>query len=280
MQIRPGNPQRLYEFGPAAEVFLQNSINNFPLDTAIVHQKIQNSDYDFTSPDAYDKGFPALDYLLFGIGNDDAEIINKLSTNVQIKTYFDKVLEDIKTRVEATATGWETYRATFIANTGTAAGSSLSLIVNSFNQNYEYIKRDKLGIPSGVLTLGFTNPTKVEAYYGKNSTTLALTALEISRQLYKGKDGLGLDDYLQAIGTKKGDKTLDAVIQEQFEIAIQEVYLLGLGNTPLSEIVENEPNRVVNAYNEVTKQLINIKTDMPSVLCVSITYIDNPSDSD
>lgn len=271
-----------YEFGPAAVEFLQNSLNNFPLDTAIVNEKIQNADYDFSSPDAYDKGFPALDYLLYGIGETDAEIIGKYAT-VSVPTlygyYLSNVFNDIKNRVNNTYDAWTTgtYKAEFVANTGTAAGSSLSLIVNSFNQNYEYIKRDKLGIPSGVLTLGFTNPTKVEAYYSGYSVELATAALTGSRDFYNGKNGLGLDDYLEKIGTMKGDKTLNAVIQAQFTTAISTVTNL---QNPLSETVENNPQTVVNAYNEVTKQLINIKTDMPSVLCVSITYIDNPSDSD
>jgi predicted lipoprotein len=272
-----------YEFGPAAVEFLHNSLNNFPLDTAIVNEKIQNSDYDFTSPDAYDKGFPALDYLLYGIGANDAEILSKYattSTQTLHSFYLGNVVNDIKNRVNNTFDAWTngTYKTEFIANTGTAAGSSLSLIVNSFNQNYEYIKRDKLGIPSGVLTLGFTNPTKVEAYYSGRSVALATAALSASLDYYKGKNGLGLDDYLQKIGTMKGDKTLDVVIQEQFATALSAVQ--NLGTTPLSETVTNNTQTVVNAYNEVTKQLINVKTDMPSVLCVSITYIDNPSDSD
>jgi predicted lipoprotein len=270
-----------YIFGPSEAVFLFNSVNNFPLNVEETETKITAENYDFTSPDAFDKGFPAIDYLLYGIGNNETEIINQFINDAKYLTYLDKVIEDIQTRVDATATGWETYRATFITNTGTAAGSSLSLIVNAFNQNYEYIKRDKLGIPSGVLTLGFTNPTKVEAYYSGYSSEMAITALMSSQEFYLGRrDGLlGLDDYLQKIGTMKGDKTLDAVIQEQFQIAISTVQDLGTTKS-LSELVETETQSVVNAYNEVTKQLINIKTDMPSVLCVSITYIDNPSDSD
>lgn len=266
-----------YKFGPSEEVFLFNSVNNFPLNVEETNEKITNEDYDFSSPDAYDKGFPALDYLLYGIGNDDAEILAQFA-DTKYMTYLTKVVEDIKTRVDATATAWNTYRATFITNTGTAAGSSLSQIVNGFNENYEFIKREKLGIPSGVLTLGFTNPTKVEAFHSGRSVELALAALEASRDLYLGKNDLGLDDYLQTIGTMKGNETLDEAIQNQFTAAIAAVQ--DLGTSPLSETVENDNDKVVTAYNEVTKQLVNIKTDMPSVLCVSITYIDNPSDSD
>ena len=267
-----------YKFGPSEDVFLYNSVNNFPLNVDETNEKITNEDYDFTSPDAYDKGFPALDYLLYGIGDDDAAILVQFA-DAKYMTYLTKVVEDIKTRVDATTTAWDTYRATFITNTGTAAGSSLSQIVNGFNENYEFIKREKLGVPSGVLTLGFTNPTKVEAFYAGRSVELANEALAASFQLYLGANSLGLDDYLQEIGTMKEDKTLDEAIQEQFTSAVNT--LQGLGTTtPLSELVDTETDKVVDAYNEVTKQLVNIKTDMPSVLCVSITYIDNPSDSD
>ena len=268
-----------YEFGPAADVFLFNSLNNFPLDTAVVNEKVNNEDYDFSSPDAYDKGFPALDYLLYGIGNDDTEIINQFANNPKYLMYLNKVVEDMKTRIDSTVTAWNTYRTTFVTNTGTAAGSALSQIVNGLNQNYEYIKREKFGIPSGVVTLGFTNPTKVEAYYSGRSLELASEALKHSEYLYLGLNGLGLDDYLQAIGTMKGNITLDEAIQNQFSAAITELARLET-DTPLSEVIENDTETVVNIYNEITKQLVNIKTDMPSVLCVAITYIDNPSDSD
>jgi hypothetical protein len=92
-----------------------------------------------------------------------------------------------------------------------------------------------------------------------------------------GKNGVGLDDYLRTVGTMKGNETLDAVIQNQFTSALNALDAL---SNPLSETVNTNNAAVVNAYNELTKQLVYIKTDMPSVLCVAITYIDNPSDSD
>ena len=48
----------------------------------------------------------------------------------------------------------------------------------------------------------------------------------------------------------------------------------------LSDEVTNNTSVVETAYNELSKQVVNIKTDMPSVMCISITYVDNPSDSD
>ena len=189
----------------------------------------------------------------------------------------------MQSKVTQTHDTWKNgYRDSFVTKTGTAAGNSLSQIINSWNENYELIKRNKIGVPSGVLDLNFPLADKVEAVYSGISSSLAVEALNASLSLYlgKGKDGIdrvGLDDFLNEINAEKNEKTLDEVIQEQFANAINAVSALP---DPLSEAIENDEMPTVLAYNEITKQVINIKTDLPSVLCISITYVDNPSDSD
>ena len=86
-----------------------------------------------------------------------------------------------------------------------------------------------------------------------------------------------VSQFLIKINAEKNGQSLNDLIKAQFTAAIDAVK-----NTPapLHDTVVNDNETVVNAYNEITKQLVNIKTDLPSVLCVSITYIDNPSDSD
>jgi len=276
-----------YEFGPAEQVFLRNSLNNFPLNVAQVDQNIQSGAWDFDNPSSFDKGFPALDYLLFGIGNDDAAIVDKyINGNLaaNYRQYLSLAVADMTVRVVQTLEGWTSggYRSTFVQNTGTAAGSSLSLIVNNLNEHYEEIKRDRIGIPSGVVTLGFTNPDKVEAFFSGISAELALEAVRGSQRFYLGEDlsgnnRTGLDDFLREINAEKNGRLLDEVIQEQYEAAVQAVAAL---EDPLSEAVDQNTAAVEEAYNELTKQVVNLKTDMPAVLCVAITYVDNPSDSD
>ena len=272
-----------YNFGPAEEVFLRSSVNNFPLNIEETDANIQAGNYDFNLPDAFDKGFPALDYLLYGIGTNDAEILEKFTTSTDASKYIQyltDVVLDIKTRVDHTYNGWttENYDETFNNNTGTAAGTSLSLVVNGFNENYELIKREKIGIPSGLLTLNFTNPTKTEAYFSGRSLELAVPALEATRDFYLGGNGIGLDDFLIEIDAKKSnDESLNEAIKNQFATSITNLSAL---SGKLSDEVDNNKTGVENAYNALSAQLINVKTDLPSVLCVSITYIDNPSDSD
>ncbi|MGB0930450.1 MAG: imelysin family protein [Chitinophagales bacterium] len=269
-----------YNFGPAEEVFLRSSVNNFPLDVAMTETNIQTRTYDFNQPDNYDKGFPAMDYLLYGIAEDDNAIVLRYVTDntANYEAYLKAVVLDIQERVNHTVNAWTSgYDETFINNTGTAAGSSLSLIINQLNANYELIKREKLGIPSGVLTLGFPNTDRVEAFYSGHSQVLLEASLQASQALYLGGNGLGLDDYLTHVKAQKNDEPLDNLIKQQFTSAIEAIDVI---DSPLSAFIESNPTAVENAYNEVTKQVVNIKTDLPSVLCVSITYIDNPSDSD
>jgi len=272
-----------FEFGPAEAILLRASLNNFPTNANEIDANITAGIYDFKQSEIYSKGLPALDYLLFGIAENTDAIVAKYEAEANYAKYVSALVADIKERVDQTYTAWNNgYKETFINNTGTAAGTSLSLLINGLNQNYELIKREKLGVPSGVLTLGFTHPTKVEAYYSGHAVKLALASLKASQQLYLGQtdngtNGLGLDDYLMAVDAQKGDQKLDVIIQNQFTNAINSLTTL---EEPLSEIITKDSAPVELAYNEVVKQLVNLKTDLPSVLCVSITYIDNPSDSD
>lgn len=277
-----------FEFGPAEDVFLRNSLNNFPANISQIEFNVENEANNFDQPDTYDQGFPALDYLLFGVaGSNDLavtlQVYTENSNKEKYKSYLNAVVSNIETKVNETNDKWtSSYRNSFIARTGTAAGTSLSQIINGWNENYELFKRNKIGVPSGVLDLNFPLPTKVEAYYSGISSSLAVAALNASLRLYLGMDGdgnngIGLDDFLEEVDAEKNGKTLDAVIQEQFASAINAVAALP---DPLSASIENDETPTVLAYNEITKQVVNIKTDLPSVLCISITYVDNPSDSD
>lgn len=268
----------IYEFGPAESVFLRQSINNFPLDTDQLLANISAGSYDFNMPDSYDKGFPALDYLLYASADTDAAIVDKLQ-ELSTSQYLTDVVADMQTRINQTYTSWTDggYKVTFVNKTGVEAGKSVSLIVNNLNHYYELIKRDKIGIPSGAITLGFAYPDKVEAIHSELSLQLMTKAIEACEQLYKGANGQGLDDYLIAADAQKGVEPLNDLILERFELAKTSVAALP---EPLSQAIEDNATTAQNTYNDVVKQLVTLKTDMPFALCVSITYVDNPSDSD
>jgi len=271
----------LYEFGPAEEVLFRSNLNNFPVNTGIIDKNLENGTWDLEKPDGFDRGFPALDYLLYGLADNDQGTIQFYIDNAIVLDYLTEVVALIAEKSKIVGQTWENgYRDQFVQNAGTAAGTSLSQMINGLNFHYELLKREKVGIPSGVVTLGFPNPDRVEAVYSGISLELIQAALDASGDLFNGLKGVGLDDYLKEVKAEKDGESLDVVINNQYKSAKAALNALIAFNIPFAQVIEDQNESVVTAYNELVKQIVNIKTDLPSVLCVSITYVDNPSDSD
>lgn len=277
----------LYSFGPAESEMLRENFNYFPANTSQIDQRILDNDFEFNQIESYDKGLPAVDYLLYGIGGESnsqqLDFINQNQSSLEL--YFNEISFMMNESIQKVIQDWEVfYRDQFIENIGTAEGTSMSLLINNFNKQYELIKRDKIGIPAGIFTLNIPNPTKVEAYYSQISSHLALGALQACWDFYLGKDlqgnnGLGLDDFLKEINVLKNGHSLDDLIQSQFSESFA-----SMSDHPIplsSNIGEGQTNaQIESVYEELSNLVVLIKTDLPTALCISITYVDNPSDSD
>jgi hypothetical protein len=103
-----------------------------------------------------------------------------------------------------------------------------------------------------------------------------------SQQIFQGigVDGIngeGLDDLLLGLNADKDGVNLSNVIISQYEEIAEKMLAI---DGPLSEAVDVDKEDVINAYNSLSEQVIYLKSDMPSVMCIPITYVDNPSDSD
>lgn len=270
-------------FGPAEQLNFRERLNNFPVNENQLLTSIENEDYDFALSMQYDQGFPALDYLLFGLG-DNGATTEIFANNDKHIAYLRQVAGDIAGTADELNQEWQDYRLEFIDRTGTAAGASLPQLVNSWNEEYENTKRNRLGIPSGQVTLGITNPTKVEAYYSQISMDLLKASLDAAQKVFEGKsfqssvDGPGLSDLLDHVGAEKEGENLSKIILDQYQ-KIQDK-LNALEQESLSELVENDKEGVEALYIEASKQVLHQKTDLSSILCIAITYVDNPSDSD
>ncbi len=266
-----------FSFGPGESLQIVKKVNNFPVNYSLLEANISAGTYDINAPDNYYSGLPAIDYLLYGIANDDNAIIDLYNNNDNYKNYLNDVVNNIVNVSTSFENEWETYKSTFFNNTGNAAGSSLSLMINAFNEQYERTKRDRLAIPSGQITMGETFPEKLEGYFSGISSDLLIKSLESSQQFFNGNGSNGLNDLLDDANIQKDGTPLSQIINQQFQSAITSVQQLP---KPLDQSIELHTSEVVSAYSEIARQVVYIKTDMPSALCIAITYIDNPSDSD
>lgn len=282
----------LFDVGPAEIYTLHSYLNIYPTSTTAIETNISTGTYNFGLPTSYpEQGFPALDYLINGLGATDDEILAKYTTAADAAkriSYLKAVVAQLNTRFVKIYTEWTTnnYRATFISKTNMDIYSSTSLLVNGYVLNYErYIRSGKFGIPSGaMLTDGTTAPEKVEAYYKKDlSLTLAKTAHQASLDLYNGTSALtgtqgpSLRKYLLALDAKdtKTGVSLVAEIDSQFVKVADRLNVL---KPNLAEEVSTNNQAMINTFDEMQKLVRLLKVDMTSALSVTITYTDNDGD--
>lgn len=267
-----------YEFGPAGSALFRTSHHIFPTDTTQINSNIASGSYDLHSAAQTDAiGLPAMDYLLYGYNKSDIYILNLFITNANRRQYLFELCSYFKYQLNTIINQWNsTYSATFNAATGNSASSSLSLLVNQLNFDYEISKNARLGIPLGKQTLGIAMPQKCEAYYSGYSLVLLQECLKALENIYLGRtqagaDGQGLDDYLEFMGRT----SLNSSIKTKFtELKSLVAAIPG----PLSTAVTASPASVDAAYAKCQELLVLLKTDMPSALSVSITYVDGDGD--
>ncbi|MCH2022958.1 MAG: imelysin family protein [Saprospiraceae bacterium] len=281
----------IFEFGPAANEELRSHMNNFPVFTTRLESAIDSGSYDLTTEFySYARGFPAIEYLIYGTDTTYSTVIQEFSTSTNSNNR-KQMLKDLTALIQQKSNtvydNWKAtganYLNTFTTTEGISNGKPMSDLVNQLNMNYELIKNYKLGIPISAKTnYNPLLPQNVEAYYSRKSLDLAIKGVEASKNVFIGytnnNDNIGLDDYLQATNAKKGNEDLHTVIINQFDLALST--LNALSPSTLHDAINNNTEAVKSAYAAAQNQMVNTKTDMPSALCISITYVDIVNDGD
>jgi predicted lipoprotein len=272
-------------FGPAMDITLR-SIDYFPSNTTKVDANIAGNITNVTSAgNTTAKGFPAIDYLLFG--SDNAIVLANFTTDASAssrKNYLNAVSADIKSEVNATLTAWVTTGGNYITQFSAAPGSDINsssygLVVNQMAQDIDILKQYKIAIPLG-LTGGGIQANQLEAFYSGISAQLIVAQLQSLQNIYLGKsvqgvNGLGLDDYLVKINAQYHGHSLNDTIQSQFNVAIAKMQAV---NDPLSTTIQTNTAALTAGYTEVQKLLVLLKSDMTSAMGILITFEDNDGD--
>jgi len=265
-----------------------SSINIFPVTTTQVDNDIsQNNDNVNSFANTTAKGFPALDYLLFGTNN--TTLLTDYTTDALAanrRAFLAAVAADIKAEANAVYLQWfgGSYVTTFVNGSGTSVSSSLGLLLNSLDQDFEVLKNDRLGIPLGIIPAGSSSPqapTEVEAYYSGISVQLAVKQLKAIQGIYLGTyqqgNGLGLNTYLthaeQQNHLNYHGGLLSDTIKADFTLALSDLQAIP---DPLSANLSNA--NTTAAFTEIQQLVTLLKTDMPSDLGVLINYGDNDGD--
>lgn len=279
----------LYAFGPAMDqgFSMRDRLNVFPTNFENIENNIGSHDMDANFKSLV--GFPAMEYLLYGLPNEaPQQVLARFVNNPDERDRLEYLLalaRDIDQKAKQIHQGWiasgGNYLQAFVASDGTGEGSSLGLLVNEFNFDYELLKNFKFKIPLGKFDGGVVQPQKAEGYFAGNSIALATAQLEALQAFYLGKtasgtDGPGFDDFLVHLNAGADqDGLLAEAIRRHFEEALQQLATL---NDPLSEELATNKEAVDEVHTRLQMMVPLIKREMTSALGVKITYQDNDGD--
>ena len=272
-----------FHFGPAGESGLRKTlleeIGTFPISESKIEAAIARGDHLFNNFDRDARGLLAVEYLLFG-KEPDYEAMVQLSVSPTRKIHLKALTGHLKERAEEVAATWTAYRSTFTENAGTDAGSSTSLLYNAFVRSFEHLKNFKVGLPAGKRPGQIrAEPQLVEAYYSGFSLPLLKSHFDALENLYLGRStsglaGIGFRDYLDAV---EGGPALVALTLAQLQAARKAIEEIP-ADVPFSRLIANAHPSVENLHTELQKLTRFFKSDMSSLLGISITY--NSGDGD
>ncbi|WP_394749871.1 imelysin family protein [Spongiimicrobium salis] len=277
-------PASIFENGPAEDIGLHLNINTYPTSVSDIESNIANGGYNLSLPSNRDtKGFPAIDYLINGSADTDAEIVALLGQGNYL-TYLEDIIADMSTLSNGVLGEWQNgFRDTFVNNDGSSATASVDRMVNDYIFYYEkFLRAGKMGIPLGVFS-GTPAPNTLEAFYQSDrGKVFFLEGLDAVQDFFNGRhfgssqNGESLFDYLEALNAVKDGENLGDIINDQLNLARTMVNGLGEFRDEIEN--NNPPVQMLTAYDEVQRVVPLMKVDMVSALSISVDFVDADGD--
>jgi predicted lipoprotein len=272
----------MFDIGPARDVVLRSFINTYPSNTENIDTFIETQDYNLLDSNLNDEqGFPALDYLLFGLAETDAELLELFDNDFNGEKYRQYV-SDVVNRIDNLSSqvleAWQNgYREVFVQNSGSSANSSTNRMANVFMEYYEVrLRNGKIGFPAGVYSGGEAQPTRVEAFFKRDlSKTLCLEALTAHQNFFNGvatntsTNAESFADYLNFLNTIKNGENLSSLINNQYDVINDNIN--GLDDSFYNQINTNN-NRMLEAFESLQDNVVFLKSDMFSALSIALEF--------
>lgn len=273
----------MFEIGKGMELNFRNFLNTYPANVTNIESKIEAGGYNLTLPSSYaEQGFPALDYLLYGVAGSDAEIVSVYSSEK-----YQNYLKDVASRINSLSiemnTAWQgELRDNFVNNTSSSSTGSIDIFTNDYIMYFEkFIRSGKIGYPAGAFT-GDPMPQNVEAYYSEDlSKKLYIRALESFQDFFSGKHfgssetGKSYSQYLDYMESMKESTKLSALINSQLDLILSQAETL---DTSLKSQVETNNTSMLEAFDELQKAVVLLKVDMVQALYIGVDYVDSDGD--
>ena len=277
----------MFNIGRAESINYFAQMNIYPTSVTEIESNISAGSYDLNHPNNQDAvGFPALDYMLYGVANGESDIIDVYTINAnaeEYKNYLSDLVDQMSSLTTSVLNDWTTvYRDQFINSTANTATSSTNKFTNDFMFYYEKgLRANKIGIPAGVFSTD-PLPSKVEAYFRTDvSRELTLAALNAVQDFFNGKaygnssTDSSFKQYLQYLNTMKNGEDLDVLINNQLNAARTAILDI---NANYVEQINLDINKMTMAYDELQKAVVLLKVDMIQAMNISVDFVDADGD--
>ena len=277
----------MFNIGRAERILYNFQMNVYPVTVADIQNNIASGSYDLSSVNNNDAvGFPALDYMLYGTGATDADILVQYTTAADAagyRTYLSDLTDRMLELTSEVLGDWRSqYRNSFVDNSGNSATASVNKLTNDYIYYYERaLRAGKIGIPAGVFSMG-PLPDRVEAYYSQEvSKELALVALDAVQDFFNGKayggtaTGNSFTAYLDYLRNIHGGEDIGALINAQFNVARTRMESL---DDNFADQIVTDNTQMTRAYDELQKAVVLLKVDMVQAMNIAIDYVDADGD--
>lgn len=275
----------MFEIGKAEEISLRNFTNIYPTNTEEILNNISSASYNLELPSTISQqGFPAIEYLIYGIVVTDQEVVDLYNNDDRFKDYLIDLTDRLSTLTNLVYTDWTSgYRETFIADGGSSASSSVNRMVNDYLFYYErFLRAGKIAIPAGVFS-GSPLSMHVEAKFTTPlpiNKSLYLTAFSSFQNFFSGDSkyigsGPSLGAYLDYIS----NLTDGADVRGAIDNAIDNVNTVSTTlNNDLQKQVTEDNSKMLATYDALQAITRLLKVDMLSALNISVDYVDADGD--
>ena len=273
----------MFDIGKAEEIGLRNYTNIYPTDEEAILEHIASKAYNLELPSNFDaQGFPALDFLLYGVADTDEGVLNFLQTENYNLYLLDLIARLNELSLEVLNDWKNSYREIFISNVEGSATGSIDKLVNDFLYYYEkFFRAGKIGIPAGRFS-GTPLPNTVEAPYSKiHSKTLFLEAFQATQDFYEGKSFEenvqfnSLGSFVDHMIERNNGEDISAELSILWSNVDSKAELL---SPDFSEQIVADNSKMLETYDEIQKTVILLKVDMMQALNIQVDYVDADGD--
>ncbi len=226
------------------------------------------------------RGLAALEYALYHGGPADALARYTTAPDAdKRRAYLLALAQNLNANAAALHTAWQSYRPTYLAQSGQDINGSINLTVNALVVEVDKLKNANVGNPAGKKD-GHAQPETVEAHESGASLLLLQANLTGLERLFIGSgpggNDPGLNALLDHLEAKTNGQPLSAAVLAQ--LADARANAQALAPATLAQAIAQNPTGVTALYDSLKKLLVLTRLDVVSDAGLTLTFSDNDGD--